>query len=1254
MQHDPPSAGPRPGSTVVPLPPVLAPRTESERRRLAELVPATDDAPTIISAKRLANGLTTAARPEDDLRGRRLGHFEIVESIGVGGMAAVLKATDLSLGRTVALKILPPEAAADPDQLTRFQSEARAAAKLDHENIARVYFCGEDQGVYFIAFEFVEGVNLRTLIEHRGKLPVAEAVHTILQVATGLAHAAARGVVHRDVKPSNIIVTPAGRAKIVDMGLARHQDGPADGLTQSGVTLGTFDYISPEQALEPRAADVRSDIYSLGCTFYHALTGQAPVPEGTAAKKLHAHQHLPPTDPRAFNPEIPEVVVTVLGRMMAKDPRDRYQRPEELVHDLLGLARRLPAPGTQTPATEAEGGGLWVDAPLPAPVPRRTAFVAAASVLAVAVIVAVIEASRPTPPAGGWGIARLVAPSRESDASAEPDANAARPEPRPPGEPRAPGEPRPPVADAPGSSKPARAVPTVQRAADVDQLRDLLKQDVRELHVVLTGAEPYVLNGAEGDGDSAGLVFAGKKLVLEAGDPNNLAVIRFKAAPTSDGKPAAALSVGGKNGEPGTSVTGVSVSLRGLRFDCEGGPEAPAAAVIAADLDKLDVDRCAFTLSDQPAGTRPAGAIVIQGREGTDRPTVALKDCLFVRGAQAVQLLGRASVYAQHCCFGPHSGALFHLRDTGGPDENGTGTLIRLEHCSALLETGAVIWAEDGAGGTVQVGHCLLTRLTTGGDDSGAVLVRQTGAAAGPLAYQGLLGLDGHPQRNAYQNLAAIWSDETSPTRPRRALTLQDARGLSFAVRDDDRRRTPAFRDDDGLEMAQSPWADPSPLSKLADSPREAFAVNLRLARVRAVSPPSLTGGKMILGALHNIWGPSYPSTSQPDAEPPIVRAKIVNPAATGIDAERGIYPSLAHAILDAKPGDTILIQKTGPLEIEPLRLEKPDTRLTIQAFPRYRPVLTLAPAAEPDSALFRLLDGELLLDGLEFALRPARTDCRSQAVVVIAGNGACTFHDCALTLEEIEGVTLAGVVLPDTVSPPSVTGGKMSPRVCFENCFIRGKGELLAARGNRRFELDLDGTLAALDGSLVVANGSARDSVIGVPAQVRLRRSTAVVMGHVLDLRTGRDDEGHHGAGPPPVAVACEDTLLAAAAGRGLVRVDGVDADEQVRQLITWTGKQTVYANTGSAVLEIVPSNPERMPLPMPYDAEKWLAFTRTTDMMAFARVKFANPPGPDKPWARSRPADFRPKVTDMGRSPDAVADVGAPLDGLPVPSGE
>src|SRR5262249_22492668 len=187
-------------------------------------------------------------------------HLELPEPIGVGGMAAVIRARDKQLDRFVALKILPPDMAADPENVRRFHQEARSAAKLDHENIARVFFCGEDQRLHFIAFEFVEGENLRMILDRRGRLPVTEALNYMLQIAAGLAHAAGRGVVHRDIKPSNIIISSNGRAKLVDMGLARSLDPRHDlGLTQSGVTLGTFDYVSPEQALEPRDADVRSD-----------------------------------------------------------------------------------------------------------------------------------------------------------------------------------------------------------------------------------------------------------------------------------------------------------------------------------------------------------------------------------------------------------------------------------------------------------------------------------------------------------------------------------------------------------------------------------------------------------------------------------------------------------------------------------------------------------------------------------------------------------------------------------------------------------------------------------------------------------------------------------------------------------------------------------------------------------------------------------------------------------------------------------
>ena len=250
-----------------------------------------------------------------------------------------LPALDTKLERLVALKLLPPDQAADGEVVRRFYQEGRSAAQLDHENIARVYSIGQDGYLHYIAFEYIEGETIRQRVEQSGPLPVAEAVDIVLQIAHALVHASQRGVVHRDIKPSNIILTPQGRAKLVDMGLARRFERDCDhGLTQTGMTLGTFDYISPEQARDPRDVDVRSDLYSLGCTLFHMLTGRPPFPGGTVLQKLIQHQEEPPADVRTMNPAVPAALAGVITKLMAKDRDRRYQSPEQLVRDLLNLA----------------------------------------------------------------------------------------------------------------------------------------------------------------------------------------------------------------------------------------------------------------------------------------------------------------------------------------------------------------------------------------------------------------------------------------------------------------------------------------------------------------------------------------------------------------------------------------------------------------------------------------------------------------------------------------------------------------------------------------------------------------------------------------------------------------------------------------------------------------------------------------------------------------------------------------------------
>jgi len=300
--------------------------------------------PTVLSGssanrRRLLGSVVTSTLPEP---GERIDSFELVEAIGVGGMGAVFRAHDTRLERYVALKILPPEQARDFEIVQRFYQEGRAAARLDHENIARVYTIGNDDRYHYIAFEYIEGITIRQRVERSGPLPIGETINYTLQIAGALVHAAERVVVHRDIKPSNIIITPHGRAKLVDMGLARRfERGADDGLTQSGMTLGTFDYISPEQARDPRDVDVRSDLYSLGCTLYHMLTGRPPFPEGTVLQKLLQHQENQPTDVRELNPNVPPDLANMLVKLMAKDRDRRYQTPEQLVRDLMTLAGSL-------------------------------------------------------------------------------------------------------------------------------------------------------------------------------------------------------------------------------------------------------------------------------------------------------------------------------------------------------------------------------------------------------------------------------------------------------------------------------------------------------------------------------------------------------------------------------------------------------------------------------------------------------------------------------------------------------------------------------------------------------------------------------------------------------------------------------------------------------------------------------------------------------------------------------------------------
>jgi serine/threonine-protein kinase len=272
--------------------------------------------------------------------GVRLGKYKILSHIATGGMATVYKASDEELGRIVALKVLATEMADKPNTLERFRREARHAARLSHKNIVTLYEYAQVNHLHFLALEFVDGIDLYDYIESKGQLGPEESRRILVQAVKALDHAYQQGIIHRDIKPSNFLLTrdrDRMRVKLTDLGLARNIDEEQYRVTKAGSTVGTVDYLSPEQARNSASADIRSDIYSLGCTLYHMLAGQPPFSEGGLGERILRHLQDEPPDVRKFNQNVSAEMWELLQRMLAKKPEDRPQTPAELLAELKAL-----------------------------------------------------------------------------------------------------------------------------------------------------------------------------------------------------------------------------------------------------------------------------------------------------------------------------------------------------------------------------------------------------------------------------------------------------------------------------------------------------------------------------------------------------------------------------------------------------------------------------------------------------------------------------------------------------------------------------------------------------------------------------------------------------------------------------------------------------------------------------------------------------------------------------------------------------
>lgn len=329
-----------------------------------------------------------------------LGEYKLLDRIGQGRMAGVYKATH-RLGQVVAIKVLPPSRAGKPELLARFQREARLAMRLKHPSIVRTFQTGRTRGdLHYLVMEYLDGETLEDVLERRGRLPIGEAVPILLQALRGLQHIDEEGMVHRDLKPGNLMLVPASgktaedttagaTVKILDIGLGRalFDEGmpgalEAADLTDEGSLLGTPNYMAPEQARNAHAADIRSDLYSLGCVFYHLLTGQPPFSDTSLVRQMLRHLQEPPRPLRQLNADIPPQFQPVMDRFLDKDPAQRYPTALQAARAVQALlphghvAPPPPEPGPQmrsfltwleTNHDEDEAAAQPTYAPAPAP-----------------------------------------------------------------------------------------------------------------------------------------------------------------------------------------------------------------------------------------------------------------------------------------------------------------------------------------------------------------------------------------------------------------------------------------------------------------------------------------------------------------------------------------------------------------------------------------------------------------------------------------------------------------------------------------------------------------------------------------------------------------------------------------------------------------------------------------------------------------------------------------------------------------------
>jgi serine/threonine protein kinase len=1143
--------------------------------------------------------------------GDMLDGFMIEDVIGVGGMGAVYRALDTKLDRQVALKLLPPDQAADSEVVARFYQEGRSAALLDHENVARVYCIGQDGAFHYIAFEFIEGETVRKRTETAGALPVNEAVHIALEIAQALVHASERGVVHRDIKPSNIIITRHGRAKLVDMGLARRfERGRDDGLTQSGMTLGTFDYISPEQARDPRDVDVRSDLYSLGCTLFQMLTGRPPFPGGTVLQKLIQHQEEPPADVRTLNPQVPVELATTITKLMAKDRDRRYQTPEHLVRDLLGVAGSIgltmPSPSfpgwhTEAPRHAWEHHLVWL-----VPV---AALVAAVSGLAWWGR----DLARPT--SASPRQAGMVAPRASSAGANTSDSGTTGPSAE--------------TSERASSNETAAPAPVYSRNIPVSSNEDLLETMAtapRRSVIVLSDDGPYQLHGRAWS-VRAPAPFSNADLTIKA-EAGVRPVLKFASdARLADRPPASLLH-----------FVGGHVTIEGVAFDLDVVLPEELVAAIRADASELTLRGCSFRRTNSREGRNVAALSIRQVHppaSATDRPPAVFVDmCHFDGGQTAIFATGPIDLALRNCTLGPGQPSIWF----DNPSSNSpVPAELRLSHSSVMTGTDPVfrfdgshvrVWLDDCV--VAPAGRSPATLVTVDNPRDlvwhgrsnlySSIGVFQTSSGRGdrqePIVDFSRWSETPTDRRESGSKMvaASIW-DAADPSvalaaetdNPTRVFLLNEAvvqgsdagasqgpfgsilRNTNIAARSriagDEAQQAssrrlespdPKRREPPGSTADASQTTTPMPLATSTNPALGPFDDDAIELQTMPPMPPSQTAPTAAEGspsgteiAASQAGQPRREDTERSTREatdpPPPDRDR--RPALTDQEIVRNSDQLLAMLHRLRASGGAIRIAAGAVLEL-PATLIDGTGRTQLLAEPgakrpllRFRPAQSVQRSPVDWTAMFDLRAGSLHVQGIDVVvpdLENLRTD-RLAAVGLLPGT-VLTMTDCTITLAGNRPGAALFVIQPEVASASTPASGGTSGQsavIDLRDCFLRSGGEGVAVAAGRRIDLKLSNVLAASEGSLVHAFGGVRPGRADFPAvKLHLNQVTASIKGGLVHL-----DSTPEQPELPFASILAENTILSTANHDDpLFRLDGRDQLDDLGNKIQWEGRKVAY----------------------------------------------------------------------------------------------